>query len=291
MRPSIVGAALLLAGAGAAGLAAGGDANGNGIELNGSDTLFKVTNNDVFSACSAQFSDWSADPLIYRGGGSRVGAGNMNQGLQAISPMSSALKDGEFCAPTASVYSSPLTPVPASAGLTEGLLVGLDGVTISANQVMSCSSSAANGLGSATTMAVTNDGTGTPATNPPASCPGCVSGNYTFGDSSTSTFSYQNQPSFDALAVLYFGLTHDGSYSCGGPVRRTLIKNWKYLFSTDCTAGDTTCSAGLTHVWRRSDLSGTTDAFVSILNPPTGTMTNGKGVNVAVGIGAPQSLI
>lgn len=171
-RASIAGAALLLAGAGAAGLAAAADTNGNGIALNGSDTLFELTNNDVFSTCSIQFSDWTTDPITYQGGGSRVGAGNMNQGLQAVSPMSSALKDSEFCAPTASVYASPLTPVPASAGLTAALLVGLDGVTISANQVMSCSSSAANGLGSATTMAVTNDGTGTPATNPPTSCPG-----------------------------------------------------------------------------------------------------------------------
>ena len=286
MRTSIAGAALLLAGAGAAGLTAAAETNGNGIALNGSDTLFEVTNNDVFSACSVQFSDWITNPITYQGGGSRMGAGNMNQGLQAVSPMSNALKNSEFCAPTASVYASPLTPIPASAGLTEGLLVGLDGVTISANQVMTCSGSAVNGLGSATTMAVTNDGTGTPATNPPATCPGCVSGSYTFGDSSTSTFSYQNQPSFDALAVLYFGLTHDGNYSCSSPVRRTLIKNWKYLFSTDCTGGDTTCSAGLTHAWRHGDLSGTTDALVSILNPPDGALTNGKGANVAVGIGS-----
>jgi hypothetical protein len=39
----------LLAGAGAAGLAAAADTNGNGIAMNGSDTLFEVTNNDVFS--------------------------------------------------------------------------------------------------------------------------------------------------------------------------------------------------------------------------------------------------
>jgi hypothetical protein len=293
LRTSIASAALLLAGAGAAGLAAAAETNGNGIALNGSDTLFEVTNNDVFSACSVQFSDWTTNPITYQGGGSRVGAGNMNQGLQAVSPMSSALKNSEFCAPTASVYTSPLTPVPAAPGLTEGLLVGLDGVTIAANQVMSCSGSAVNGLGSATAMAVTNDGTGTPATNPPSTCNGCdASGSYNFGDATLSSagtaplYSYAGQPSFDALAVLYFGLTHDGFYNCGGPVRRTLIRNWKYLFSTDCAGGDTTCSAGLTHAWRHGDLSGTTDALVSILNPPTGALTNGKGAAVAVGIGS-----
>jgi ABC-type phosphate transport system substrate-binding protein len=287
MRTSITGAALLLAGAGAAGFAAAADTNGSGIALNGSDTLADVTNNDVFSACSAQFGDWTTNPITYQGGGSRVGAGNMDQSLQAVSPMSSALKNTEFCTNAASVYTAPA--VSASAGLTAGLLVGLDGVAISANQINSCSSSVANGIGGAT-VAVTNDGTGTPATNPPASCPGCVAGSYTFGDATQTKFA--NQASFDALAVLYFGFTHDGTYSgCGSPVRKSLIKNWKNLFSSDCAAGDATCSAGLTHAWRRSDLSGTTDAFVSIINPPAGTVANGKGASVAVGIGSLPSLI
>jgi hypothetical protein len=287
MRTSMVGVALLLAGTGAAGLAAAVDTNGTGLALNGSDTLFDVTSNDVFSACSTKFMDWTTNPLTYQGGGSRVGAGNMVQDLQAVSPMSSALKTGEFCAPVtsggtpSSVYSSPA--VASAPGLTAGLLVGLDGVAISANQVMSCSQTngAANGLGngSPTGMAVLSGGTGT-----------ATGATYIFGDPAGTI--YKNQPSFDALAVLYFGLTHDKLYSgCGSDVRKTLIKSWKNLFSSDCGTGDTTCSAGLTHAWRRSDLSGTTDAFVSILNPPAGTTTNGKGAAVAVGIGAlPQFL-
>ncbi len=276
MRTSIAGAALLLAGAGAAGLAAAADTNGSGIALNGSDTLFDVTNNDVFSACSAQFSDWTTNPITYQGGGSRVGAGNMDQSLQAVSPMSSALKNSEFCSTVASVYTAPA--VSASAGLTAGLLVGLDGVAISANQVMSCSSSAASGLGSATAMHILAGGTGTDS--------GVT---YTFGDPSGALF--KNQPSFDALAVLYFGLTHDGNYSCASDTRKSLIRNWKNLFASDCGTGDATCSTGITHAWRRSDLSGTTDAFVSIINPPAGTVSNGKGAAVAVGIGALPSLL
>jgi hypothetical protein len=272
MRTSIAGAALLLAGAGAAGLAAAADTNGNGLALNGSDTLDDVTKNDVFSACATQFSDWTTNPLSYQGGGSRVGAGNMVQGLQAISPMSSELKNGEFCAVTKTVYTTPA--VAAAPGLTAGLLVGLDGVSITANQVMSCSSSVANGFGSSTAMSILSGGNGA-----------ATGATYTFGDPAGTL--YQNQPSFDALAVLYFGLTHDGNYSgCASDTRKTLIKNWKNLFSSDCAAGDTTCSAGITHAWRRSDLSGTTDAFVSILNPPNGNATNGKGAGVSVGIGS-----
>ncbi len=113
----------------------------------------------------------------------------------------------------------------------------------------------ANGFGSSAAFTVTSDGTAT----------GTVVGTYTFADS------------FDALKVLYFGLTNDGVYSCASPVRKSLIKNWHNLFTSDCAAGDTTCAAGLTHAWRRSDLSGTTDAFVSVLNPPgrgIGTLSN-----------------
>ncbi|HXJ18635.1 MAG TPA: hypothetical protein VMT03_00265 [Polyangia bacterium] len=279
MRTSLAGAALLLAGAGAAGLAAAGtDTNGTGLILNGSDTLFDVTNQDVFSACATAFSgDWATSPITYQGGGSRVGAGNMDQGIQAISPMSSALNSGEFCSTisTATVYSP---AVQNSPGLTSGLLVGLDGVALAANQVMSCSSSAANQVGASVAMHILTGGNGAD-----------TGATYTFGDSTAAM--WKNQPSFDALAVLYYGLTHDGNYNCASDTRKSLIKSWKNLFASDCGTGDTTCSAGLTHAWRRSDLSGTTDAFTSIIKPPNGTLTNGKGAVVTVGIGSLPSLL
>ena len=261
MRTSIAGAAILLAGAGAASLAAAVDTTGSNIALNGSDTLFDVTQS-VLASCGSKFPDFAANNITYLGGGSGVGAGAMGLNNQQVSPMSRALKNSEYCAIAA----------PASAGLTEGLLVGIDGVAISANVTNSCSASGANGIGASAPMEVLAGGNGTDTGTA-----------YTFGDSTGSL--YKNQPSFDALAVLYFGLTHDGNYNCASDVRKTLIKNWKSLFSTDCTAGDTTCSAGLTHAWRRSDLSGTTDAFVSVINPPGGSATNGKGAGVAVGIG------
>jgi hypothetical protein len=247
-----------LAGVGAASLAAAADTTGSNIALNGSDTLFDVTQ-QVISNCGTQFSDFGTQGISYLGGGSGVGAGQMDANAQQVSPMSRALKNSEYC----SIAS------PASPGLTESLLVGIDGVAIVANDTNSCSSTATNGVGTTSAFAVTNDGTSTGGT--PATCPGCdASNNYTFG--ATGSTLYSGQPSFDALAVLYFGLTHDGTYNCASPVRKSLIRNWKNLFASDCAAGDTTCSAGLTHAWRRSDLSGTTDAFVSVINPP------GKGI-------------
>ncbi|HVV51568.1 MAG TPA: hypothetical protein VHO06_18000 [Polyangia bacterium] len=272
MRTSIRGAAILLAGVGAAGLAAAADTTGSNIALNGSDTLFDVTNT-VISSCNTAFANFAQQGITYLGGGSGVGAGQMSIDAQQVSPMSRALKNTEYCS----------IPSPASPGLSEGLLVGIDGVAVTANDTTACSSQAsgANGFATRAAFAVTNDGTATGGA--PASCPGCDAGNnYTFGAAGSTL--YSGQPSFDALAVLYFGLTHDGTYNCASPVRKSLIRNWRNLFASDCAAGDTTCSAGLTHAWRRSDLSGTTDAFVSVLNPP------GKGIGTlsTVPVGAAQ---
>ena len=118
MRTSIVGAAFLLAGAGAATVAAV-DTTGSNLALNGSDTLFDVTN-AVIASCPTQFSDFTTQGISYLGGGSGVGAGAMGLNTQQISPMSRALKNTEYCSIAA----------PASSTLAEGLLVGIDGVAM-----------------------------------------------------------------------------------------------------------------------------------------------------------------
>jgi hypothetical protein len=271
----MVGAAFLLAAAGAATVAAvpsGSDTTGNGLALNGSDTLFDVTNT-VINNCPTQFSDFATHNISYLGGGSGVGAGAMGLGSQQISPMSKAMSAAQFCTGTG-------TSASFESGKAEDLLVGIDGVAIATNRTNSCSSTVANGFGKSS-FSVTSDGSagGTAVVN----CPGCAAGTSTY---TLNTTTATDGPSFDALRILYFGLTHNGSYDCAGSVRKSLIRNWKNLFASDCSAGDATCSAGLTHAWRRSDLSGTTDAFVGVLNPPNGTTSNGKGAAVTVGIGS-----
>jgi cysteine-rich repeat protein len=260
----MLGAAFLLVGAGAATVAAV-DTTGSNIALNGSDTLFDVTQ-DVIAACKLQFGDFASQNITYLGGGSGVGASQMGLNVQQVAPMSRALKNSEYCA----------TPAPSGAGLSEGLLVGIDGVAIVANTVNSCADTngASNGFGKTTSFAVDTTVPTTPPLGGDGTCPGCVAGNYTFNDS------------FDALDVLYFGLTHDGTYDCNSGVRKTLVRQWTNLFQSDCTAGDGTCSGGLTHAWRRSDLSGTTDAFVSVLNPA------GRGIGTLpnVPVGAAQKI-
>jgi hypothetical protein len=286
MRTSILGAAFLLAGTGAATLAAAVvDSNGNGLALNGSDTLFDVTN-QIISSCGTVFSTNGDSMSAYQGGGSGVGAGRMDGsggvGTQAVSPMSSALSVSQYCtnAPATLYGGAPANLTATSAPtLTESLLVGIDGVAIVADQNNSCSqvpdglggTTPQNGFGKGTAMTVNLTGGGTST--------------YTFGDSSSGKI-YPNQPSFDALAVLYFGLTNDGQYNCSSDTRKSLIASWGNLFTNSCAAGSAACTTGLTHAWRRSDLSGTTDAFIKVINPPNGTTANGKGAAVSIGIGS-----
>jgi hypothetical protein len=364
MRTSIAGALFLLAGAGAATVAAL-DTTGNNIALNGSDTLHDVTI-DILGACGAA----TGNGISYLGGGSSVGAAQMASNLQQVSPMSRAMKSGEFCteAQVTAVYAtnecdtpcnqhpdsttcaadpncafvgsacvtgsaSACTAVAGSApqcgwngsrcvGCTTftdqtscttptaqgesiclwngsacsvdpnlagrfaaGLLLGLDGVAVVANETNACTTVSQNGFG-AGSMAVTSDGTALGAAVP--NCVGC--------DPGTSTYTFAD--TFDALKLLYFGLPHDNvSYDCGSPARKTLIRQWKYVFSTDCSTGDTACApvtspatavtfGGITHAWRRSDLSGTSDAFISIL--AGGDLPN-KGAS-KVGIGTPPKI-
>jgi ABC-type phosphate transport system substrate-binding protein len=266
MRTSIVGAAFLLVGAGAATVAAV-DTTGNNLALNGSDTLYDVTQS-VLTSCGTQFSDFAGTGTTYNGGGSGVGEANMQTQIQELAPMSRALKSGVYCAPSAT-----LAPA-ASAGLTEGLLVGIDGVAIVANKTNTCSGTTLNNVGALPSAPMTVTDTGLVGGPAPSSCPGCVGSTYAIADS------------FDALKVLYFGLTHDNSYNCASPVRKTLIRQWKNFFSLDCAAGDGTCGGGITHAWRRSDLSGTTDAFYNILG--AGALPGGKAIGTLSTVPGPS---
>ncbi|HXJ23884.1 MAG TPA: hypothetical protein VMT03_27065 [Polyangia bacterium] len=104
---------------------------------------------------------------------------------------------------------------------------------------------------------VVNDGD----TTYPSSAYGAVSGVYTFNNS------------LDVLRLLYGGLHHDGpkngstdpeqgTFDAGSDVRRSLADAWGTLFSGSVA----TPGGKLNHVWRRSDLAGTTNAFVALVN-------------------------
>src|SRR5262249_24235855 len=140
MRTSTAGAVLLLASAGAAAVSAA--YTGNNLQMNGSDTLFNVTQ-QVLTACPGKFAGPPPAPvygatLTYLGGGSRTGIGAMAKNKQQTSPMSRAKKTTEYCGISVDTDSDATTPPVAIQGTTEGLMVALDGVAIAANQTNIC---------------------------------------------------------------------------------------------------------------------------------------------------------
>jgi hypothetical protein len=112
---------------------------------------------------------------------------------------------------------------------TEAYMVGVDGIAIVANAAGTCG-------------------------NDPTLLPGSANG-----------------VALDSLVTLrqiYFGFDlASNTFDCNGATRRTLIGTWANLFSTSptCATGNASCATGLRHAYRRSDLSGTTDAFVTLV--------------------------
>lgn len=89
----------------------------------------------------------------------------------------------------------------------------------------------------------------------------------------------------DVLSIIYFGRQKDSTTrDCNSAVRNELANNWGSLFQSGCTGS--TCTK-LNHAWRRSDFSGTTDVFVTLVSashPGGGSglsipLKSGSGVN------------
>jgi hypothetical protein len=223
----------------------------------GSDTLFDMTT-DVISQCDVKFSDPAtvgdveepgqpafANGINYLGGGTGVGAAAMQSGAQHAAPGSRPLKNSEMC--TGGAGSSPAQ--------TEAMSVALDGIAVAANANSTCGGNAA--------------GTGPNANlNGRANALATTGKTFTYGAAATT---YTIRDSFDVLRLIYFGLDNSGaaagntSFDCNGVKRKGLIANWANLFETTCAVGNGLCPGGLRHALRRSDLSGTTDAFVSLV--------------------------
>jgi hypothetical protein len=223
-------ATFLLVGAGASTVWAANppDTTGNNIALQGSDTLEEVAK-DVLSNCPGATSLG----ITYAGGGSGTGetAMSTNPPTQMIAPMSRFFNTGAgVCAQGASA---------------QGLVIGLDGLSVVASQ-----------------------------TNGQTACGGALaaSGSFSYTDATGTTQSYTLQESAvgagdawrDVLKLLYLGRDHTGATDCGGVIRKGLVANWANLFQGgSCTTG--TCPLGLKHAYRRGDASGTTDVFLSSL--------------------------
>jgi hypothetical protein len=88
---------------------------------------------------------------------------------------------------------------------------------------------------------------------------GCVGTGYTINDWA------------DAVALLWGGQHHNGAIDCASPVRAALVASMSSIFDDDCATGDCT---RIQKIYRRGDVSGTTDTFPSLSgmgampNPP-----------------------
>jgi hypothetical protein len=108
-------------------------------------------------------------------------------------------------------------------------------------------------FGNVTTTCQNNTiATGGTLTVPSGTCPGCVSGQYTFTNGA-----------LDVLRVLYGGYHHDGTYDCNSGVRNTLVANWPSLFYATCP-GEGACP-GIKHAWREADGAAVTAAFIALV--------------------------
>lgn len=236
---SIMGATFLLFGGSAAAVGAL-----DNLPLKGSDTLEQVTT-DVLAACPGA----TANGISYQGTGSSAGENAMTAGSQTVAPMS------RFLNVTAGVCNGAPAGTPGSvpgagAKTAEGLVIGLDGLSIVAGQANAAACGGGLAFSAGKSFSVTTS-TGAPATD----CSGC--------DAGTNTYHLNTWR--DVLALVFSGKTHamtGTTRDCAGDVRRSLVNNWSSLFEVGCTSSSCT---QLKRAFRRADLSGTTDTFLGLV--------------------------
>ena len=271
MRKLLAGAVLVF-GAGATSSASAQ------LLLKGSDTLEDVAKG-VIAQCVAG-GTLAAGTISYVGGGSGGGQAALLAGSQRIAPMSRPLNGAVACPGGSATTQGALDP------RGEELMIGLDGVAVvGANQTHG-DSLFDDGIGTAAGCPDAVVGINIPASliSPCVAADGCdpVNG-YTFG-------SWK-----EVLAMLYGGQNNltanpqqcgPGStppttctttfpksrnplrINCASAVRKALADNWGTLFQSNATNCGRGATAGncvkLKHAFRRGDLSGTTDTFVTL---------------------------
>ena len=220
------------------------------VDLWGSDTLYDMTHTLVNTGTCGNIN--------YLGLGSSTGEKHMTGALTPITeiaPMSRALK------------------VTHPNGQQQCLAHSLDAISIvrkegNMDPTHPCESTTCD-------MDMTN----IDLTEGDGECPGCSGTTYQFGDFK------------DVLALAYGGLHHDGTVDCDSSVRHYLANHWEEFFIEDAgqACADENCDIH-EHIYRRGDLSGTTDTLMAtstslcrervssysptILNGPSGMRTS-----------------
>jgi len=233
-------------------------ASAQNLSLQGSDTLFDITQSML------QLCQISPSNAIYVGGGTGAGENAMVAGTQQIAPMSRFLNTAA-CG----------RPAPQNKGM--GIAHSLDAIGILADDTepTTCNTMRFSGF-----MEVQPTANG----NTTLECPNCVDGPDADGVLDHFQFSDWSQ----AIRIIYAG-KHSAvnanacaalppsapsattePKACDSDVRFTLVNTWGNMFEGGCTDGECT---QLKHAFRRDDVSGTTDTFLSLLSLP-GTSNN-----------------
>jgi len=213
---------------------------GNGIFLQGSDTLEDVTKYVIMNCGGAGYpggagfvagAPWS---MSYAGGGSGTGETAMTgTATQNVAPMSRFINPGSFSG-TVSTSGTCGGNLPNTA---QGLVIGIDGIAV---------------VGSTSTGGACN-----------ADTKGLVHSGAAIGGVNVTRWQ-------DALLLLYTGQDSSSAQNvataCNSAHRQALIASWSQMFQGGCASG--TCTGPIRHAFRRGDTSGTTDAFLAALGSP-----------------------
>ncbi|MFM2416987.1 MAG: hypothetical protein RL385_1710 [Pseudomonadota bacterium] len=197
-------------------------------DLQGSDTMFNITNKLTSKLGIAPAN------LTYVGGGSGTGTAAM-----------SAATNRQEIAPSSRFFStSECGSANVVAGKTRGYAVAGDAII----NVASATGPACTSLAWDQSV-IAQDLNGTAGIQ---------------GSASTTLPDWRT-----VMRIIYSGRVDAGSgaaQDCNSDLRHTLVKNWNNIFKGGCSAG--TCTAGLSHAYRRDDLSGTTDTYLELLQLP-----------------------
>jgi hypothetical protein len=215
----------------------------NPPDINGSDTLEAITRDLVTSNCRDATNANLAGLLNYIGGGSTTGSNALLAQLagtsqQVAAPMSRSISTSECNAAEAARAGTKAT--------VQGLVFGLDGIVIVSD------SQNTETCGGGHTAHADDEAPG------PA-----------FSDLPVATASWKN-----VLNLLYTGVPlnpgnpADNLRVCDTQARKDLAANYKGLFEGGCSNSGV-CSTGIGHAFRRGDLSGTTDTFLSLIGAPS----------------------
>jgi hypothetical protein len=263
MRMRFAAATFLAIGAGSAAVGA--------LDLLGSDTMNLLTQSVLAAGVCPAVTPGS---LVYLGTGSGNGETGMANATQGVAPMSRFLQGaspkGKACNDVSAKVAGGLG---SNGEHAVGIAVALDGVGLAANtnQLGTCNDPGKGVAYAAPKSLIVSDQPGSAAGLQCPNCTGAGLNEYVPTQITSVPADPEIGPWADYLRVLFFGLHHPATpgaaspRDCDSDVRRTLIASYKNIFQDAACTGGAGCAAGIRHLWRRDDASGTTDVFAALL--------------------------